>query len=693
MADTRDLLVEIGVEELPHAIVKDAIIGFRELFLSKLDEEKIRYTKVREFSTPRRLALLIREVAEWQVTFTEELRGPSVEKAFDKNKKPTKALLGFLKGNDIKLDDIVIKESGASEYVYCIREIGGKRSIELLPGILDSTLKAMSFPKAMRWEDSGFSFTRPIRWILFLFGTETIPFAIADVESDNYTLGHRIYSKDKIILNNPSDYEKILKSAAVIADREKRKSIIENQIEKIAQPHGLEVPCIAYSLFEENTDLTEFPIAVLCAFDESFLNLPPEVLESEMIEHQHYFPLVKKQDQSISNYFIVVSNIKNNSKTVSGYERVLLARLDDGRFFFEEDKKREFESYLEALNTVTFHEKLGSMRDKVERTKKIGTLLAELLAVDSKTSKNITEVCRLCKNDLVTLMVNEFPNLQGIMGYYYSLASGYPSEIAIGIKEHYLPRFAQDELPTETEGAFVGIADRLDTIFGIFSIGLKPKGSKDPFALRRKVLAIIRIIISFNLNFSMKLLIKRLSTSYVEEDKAPSFIDDIEEFFKARIKTIFADMGFSYDEIDASLEGVMEDIFEGYKRVRALHELRKSEGFEDLLISFKRMSNIVKDESEFTFNEKGLKESEEKELYSYFTQKRWDILNHIEKKNYEEVYRILSTFKPFVDNFFDKILVMDDDLALRANRIGLLKTIITVFSGIIDFSKIVSKSE
>jgi glycyl-tRNA synthetase beta chain len=693
MADTRDLLVEIGVEELPHAIVKEAIRGFRELFLKGLDEAKIRYGEVREFSTPRRLALLIRKVAESRVTFTEEKRGPSVEKAFDKNKKPTRALLGFLEGNGIALDDIVIKESGSSRYVFSVREMGGERSVELLGEILERTLRGMSFPKTMRWEDSGFAFARPIRWVLFLFGNETVPFRIADTESGDFTCGHRVYTKGRITIKSASEYEKKLESASVIADREKRKNVIQKQIEEIVIPKGFEVPQTAHILFEENTDLTELPSAVLCSFDESYLDLPSEVLESEMIEHQHYFPLVTKQDRTISKHFIVVSNIRDNADTVPGYERVLLARLDDGRFFYEEDRKREFGSLREALNKVTFHEQLGSLGDKVERIGRIGAMLAELLSVDSKIKKNIAEVCRLCKNDLVTQMVNEFPNLQGIMGYYYSLASGYATEIALGVKEHYLPRFAQDELPSKIEGAVVGISDRLDTILGIFSLGLKPKGSKDPFALRRQVLAILRIIISLNLNFSMKLLVERLVPLYSKKGRDSSFVDDIEEFFKARIKTIFADMGFSYDEIDASLEGVMDDICDAYKRVRALHEVRKSEDFENLLISFKRMSNIVRDERGYSFDETILEEDDEKKLYRYFMEKRGSILSHIEKKEYEEVYRILSAFKPYVDNFFDSVLVMDENLALRANRVGLLKMILAVFSGLIDFSKIAPKVE
>lgn len=693
MADTRDLLVEIGVEELPHAAIENAIRDFKELFLRRLEEAKIRYGEVREFSTPRRLTVLIKKVTESQKRFTEERRGPSVEKAFDKEKKPTKALLGFLKGNHVSLEDITTKRSGSAEYVFCVREIGGKKSIELFPVILEEVLTEMSFPKTMRWERSNFTFARPIRWILFLFGGETVPFRIADIQSDNHTYGHRVYANGKIAIDTPPDYERKLKGACVIADREKRRAAIAEQIEMIVKPKGLEVPRIAEGLLAENADLTELPKAVLCSFDETFLELPLEVLESEMIEHQHYFPLVKKKGQEISSYFIVVSNIKNNKDTVQGYQRVLLARLADGRFFFEEDKKREFGSCLEDLKAVTFHERLGSVWDKVQRTGKIAARLADLLSLDDAKKASIAQTCRLCKNDLVTLMVNEFPNLQGIMGSYYARESGYEEAVVRGIREHYNPRFAQDELPTGIEGAVAGVADRLDTILGIFSIGQTPSGSKDPFALRRKVLAIIRIVIDRGLNFSMQELLRKVSPLYAGMDAGSDFITDVEEFFKARTRTIFSDMGFTYDEIDASIEGVLDDVYEAFRRVRALHEVRPNPGFEDLLVSFKRMSNIVSPEKDSAFDPKLLKEKEERELYDHFESTKQAIAKSIAAKQYEEVYSILSGFKPYVDSYFDHVLVMDPDPVLRRNRIGFLKAITGVFSGVVDFSRIVPAGE
>lgn len=693
MKNARDLLVEIGMEELPHAGVKNAVRGFRELFLKGLQEAKIGFSEVTEFSTPRRLALLIKNVAETQDMFTEEKRGPSAEKAFDNEKQPTKALLGFLNGNGITLNDIVVKDAGQSQYVFCVRKMGGEKSVSLLPGILDKTLKSMSFPKTMKWEATGFAFARPIRWVLFLFGPDKVPVKIADVESSNLTFGHRVYGKGGITVKHPAEYEKALESGSVIADREKRKAIIEKQIEELTGPEKLQVPEAAHGLFDENTDLTELPHAVLCSFDETFLDLPPEVLESEMIEHQHYFPLVKKGNGEVSHRFIAVSNIRENNETVAGYQRVLLARLSDGRFFFQEDKKRGFGTYLEDLKTVTFHERLGSVYEKVERIGTIAGSLAGLLELDDKTKKSINEVCRICKNDLVTLMVNEFPNLQGTIGSYYARESGYPEEVACGVFEHYLPRYAQDRLPEGIEGAACGIADRLDTILGIFSVGQKPSGSKDPFALRRKVLAVIRIIIDRGRNFSMQKLIKGALSLYAEKAVSEKFISEVEEFFRARIRTIFSDMGFSYDEIDASIEGVLEDIYEAYRRVRALHEVRPNPGFEDLLLSFRRMSNIVKAEEDSAFADNLLKEKEEIELYSHFKSTEDEVKKNILSKNYEEVYRILSGFKPAVDSFFDNVLVMDPDPAIRKNRIGLLKAITGVFSGLVDFSRIVSNGE
>ncbi len=686
----RDLLVEIGIEENPHSFIQDAMSAFRALFTGGLEENKISFGSIQEFSTPRRMALYYRDVAVTQSDYIEEKRGPSVDKAYLPDGKPSKALLGFLKGSGVGLEDIQIRTTNNREYVFLSRKIKGRNSASILPGVLDSTLRSISFPKTMRWEESGFLFSRPIRWILFLFGTETIEFQIAHVKSANRTYGHRSYTDTDLTIKEPSAYERTLRDRNVIADRNKRKLRLMQQIGELTEKKGLSVPDIAAGLFDVNTDLTEYPNAVLCEFDSEYLCLPQEVLTSEMIEHQHYFPLTERATGKITHFFIAISNIENHSKTVNGYQRVLRARLDDGRFFFMEDKKNPFSEYTQRLNPVTFHEKLGSMYQKVGRIKSICSILAGMLSVSEETKKEILITAELCKNDLVSLMVNEFPNLQGIMGYYYAKESGFPETVSVGIREHYFPRFAADSLPKGIHGAVVGIADRLDTILGIFSIGLKPKGSKDPFALRRNVFAIVRIILSLRLNFSMKRLIDESMSLYSSKHLNT---EEVESFFQDRIRSIFTEMNFSYDEIDASLSNVLDDVCEAYRRVDALHEFRKNPDFEDLLVSFKRMWNIIKDETVFSFSEELLSEDEERELFRYFAEIRESVKQNVKVKNYREVYSILSSFKPYVDKFFDHVLVMDEDPALRKNRIGLLRTIIEVFSEIIDISKIVSSRQ
>jgi glycyl-tRNA synthetase beta chain len=691
MDRTEDLLIEVGVEELPHSFIEAAMRDFRNLFTEGLKSERIVYGEVKEFSTPRRMALFIKEVRRKQSDYFEERRGPSVDKAYLPDGKPTKALLGFLKSNNISEKDTVTKTLDDKEYVFLSREIQGMNTIAFLPSVLDIALKSLSFPKTMKWEKSGFQFARPIRWILYLFGYDIVPFGIADVKSNNSTRGHRSYHNREIPISHPSEYERLLKgTGSVIADRSKRKSEIEKQIEGIISEKRLEIPVSAQALFDINTDLTEFPHSVFCEFDESFLKLPVEVLASEMIEHQNYFPLKKKSAKRLSRYFIAVSNIKENSKTVYGFQKVLRARLDDGRFFFNEDQKRNFAEYNNMLMTLTFHEKLGSMHKKIERIIKITENLATLLGLDKAAKNDVFKTAELCKNDLVTLMVNEFPNLQGVMGYYYACVSGFSEEVAQGIREHYLPRFATDVLPVGIEGSVVGIADRLDTILGIYSIGLKPKGSKDPFALRRKVFAIVKIIISLKMNFPMKKLLEEISFLYTVDKESLLNLGEVENFFRDRIKYIFEEMGFAYDEIDASLSNVLDDIYEAYRRVYALHEYRRNKDFADLLISFKRMWNIVRDEKKFSFSEELLIEKDEKELYKYFMSVREKVLKNVRIKNYNEVYKILATLKSNVDSYFDNVLVMDENLKLRENRIGMLRSIINVFSDIIDISKIVS---
>jgi glycyl-tRNA synthetase beta chain len=544
----------------------------------------------------------------------------------------------------------------------------------------------------MRWESSGFSFARPIRWIVFLHGEQVIPFEIAGISASRISYGHRTYAKEAVEIAAPESYERLLRDASVIPIREERREDVIGQVSSMAREAGLEVHGEAGVLFDENTDLTEYPRAVFCRFDEAFLDLPPEVLVSEMIEHQHYFPLVDGKTGTLSNRFIAVSNIVDNGESRAGYERVLLARLNDGRFFFDEDRKMSLDTLTGRLESVTFHEKLGSMSEKVERIDRIAGSLARILERGEEVDRQVHEVARLCKNDLVTLMVGEFPHLQGVMGYYYALSSGCTEEVALGIREHYHPRFAEDALPSEIPGAVVGIADRLDTIMSIFSIGLKPKGRGDPFALRRKVLAIIRIIIGLELHIPLRGLLQDSMNLYTVDDSAV-LLEDLEEFFQNRIQSIFAEMGFLYDEINASMTGVLEDVYETYRRVRALHELRGDRDFEALLVSFRRMSNIIEEESGFEFSESLLREDEEKALHSHFVAMREGIVCHIEQRNYDEVYRILSTFKPHVDSFFDHVLVMDENPELRKNRLALLQSITSVFSGIIDFSKIVQPGD
>lgn len=691
MRAMRDILVEIGVEELPHAICQSAMDDFCTAFTNRLQEERVKHGTVSPFCTPRRLCLLIEDVQEGQEDFKTEKRGPSYEKAYVDG-KPSKALLGFLKGNGIEEGDTVVRDAGNGKYVFVVQEVKGKSTEQLLPGILTDVIRSMRFPKSMRWESTGFSFTRPIRWIVFLFGKKVIPFEIAGIHADRHSDGHRAYTDGTIEIGAPRDYEPTLRTASIIPNRAGRREEIVGQMSSITEPLGLKVPSVGNILYDENTDLTESPHAVLCRFDEDFLKLPPEVLISEMIEHQHYFPLTDVKTGELTSSFVAISNIADNSETKVGYERVLRARLNDGRFFYNEDRKTTLDDYLERLGKVTFHEKLGSMRDKVERIRTISDTLGKDLALDKETTSDVDMIVQLCKNDLVTLMVGEFPQLQGTMGYYYALSSGHGKRVALGIKEHYYPRFAGDDLPMAVEGALVGIADRLDTIMAIFSIGLRPKGSKDPFALRRKVLAIIRIIIGLKLHFSIRKLIEDSAGLYRMHDPA-AVRADLEQFFHNRIKSIFAEFGFSYDEIDASLANVLDDVYEAYRRVEALHKLRGNEDFDHLLISFRRMSNIIEEGGRFSFYESLLAEKEEKALHSHFQSMREGIVGSIEKKDYGEVYRILSTFKPYVDSFFDNVLVMDENMELRKNRLGLLQSIIVVFSDIIDFSKIVQPGE
>ena len=692
MSPLKDLLCEIGVEELPHALAHDTAINFRDSFVSILNENRLQYSDVTYYSTPRRFALLIESLSDRQKDYKEEKRGPSIDKAYV-NGNPTKALIGFCSANGISPNDVIVKKVKGNEYVFAVKFIKGKETKDILPDILENAIDNLRFPKNMRWEQSGFRFIRPIRWIVFIYGSEVVPYKKVGIESSNYTYGHRVYAKDKIIINEPKQYENLLLKGNVIVNRVRRKEIIEKELLKLISKLDLFVPDEAKILYDINTDLTEFPVPVLCKFEEEYLSLPPEVLISEMIEHQRYFPLYDRKSSNISNKFIVVSNIKDNSQTIYGYERVLRARLSDGKFFYEEDKKKDFKEYLKVLKNVSFHPKLGSMEEKVQRIRSISSYLCSLLDIDGNIREEVDNAALLCKNDLATLMVNEFPNLQGVMGYYYAIASGYGEGVAEAIKEHYLPRFYNDQLPKKLPGAIVGIADRIDSIIGIFSAGHEPKGSKDPYGLRRNVFSIVKIILDKKFEFSLEELITRIIDLYPLVKNKDRFLEKTFLFFKNRIRSVFEDLGFTYDEIDATLSSVLDNIYDAYRRVKALHEMRKNKSFQDLLVAFKRIANIVKDESgcpeRIKFNKNLLVEKDEILLYDYYNNRKNNVQHAIKEKNYKDVYEILGSFKPYVDRFFDEVLVMEDDMAIRCNRISMLKEILRSFSGIIDFSKIV----
>ncbi|MFW6139214.1 MAG: glycine--tRNA ligase subunit beta [Spirochaetota bacterium] len=688
--EKKPLLVEIGVEELPHSFIPGTLEQLEELFLGKLSENRLGHGEVVRYATPRRIALLVKGLSCMQEDYKKEKRGPAVDKAYTPDGKPTKALLGFARSNQVDPEETIIKHAGNKKYVFLVREIKGRPAQEVLGDILAKVITGLRFAKTMKWEESCFFFARPIRWLVYLFGDQVIPCRIAGIEADRYTWAHRTFSRGPVRLEEPLEYEKKLKEASVIPSREERKRIIVEKVQKIASQYHFRVPEQAEVLFEYNTDLVEFPGVVMGTFDQQFLELPPEVLISEMVEHQYYFPMEKQKGGELCNFFMVVSNIEDNSESIAGYQRVLRARLEDGKFFFEEDQKKHFSEYQDKLRRVAFHQKLGTIYDKIQRIHQISDYLIQTLGLDSKVRDYIQETVSLCKNDLVTLMVNEFPNLQGVMGYYYALSSGYPHRVALGIKEHYQPRYASDTLPSASEGAVTGLADRLDTIMGMFSLGLKPKGSSDPFGLRRNAMAIVKIIIALRLDFSLQKLVHKSMPLY---QGSPDVIAEIEDFLVNRIRSIFSDMGFPYDEIDASMPGVLQNVYEMYRRVSALHQLRGDREFENLLVSFKRMSNIVQGEKDFFFSEQLLEQKEEIQLYQHFQEVRETIVTNIKTRNYQEVYRVLSTFKPFVDNFFDNVLVMDENPRLKKNRIGLLKDIINVFSDIVDFSKIVQAGE
>lgn len=688
----KDVLLEIGTEEIPAAFLPKAMRDMDAMIRKELIELRIKHGGVKTMATPRRLCLIVADVAEKQEDQIVEKLGPARRAAFDEKGNPTKAAIGFAKGQGVDLSDIQTIDTEKGEYIGVRRQIIGGNTKYLLPSLLVKFIGALSFRKSMRWSSFEFRFARPIHWIVALYGNDVIPIRMENIESGNKTYGHRFMSPASVSLEQPSDYVDALRNNYVVADPQERKKTVLEETKKAASAIGGET-FYTEELLEEVTFLTEYPTAVCGSFDEKYLKLPKEVLITSMISHQKYFPVTDKKGNLLP-YFITINNTLTRDPDVvkRGNEKVIRARLADAGFFFEEDQKIPLEKRVEGLKQVVFHTLLGTSYDKVMRFRELAAYIADRIAPARK--ETVVRAALLAKADLDTQMVNEFTELQGVMGREYALLAGEDPVVAAAIYEHYLPITSGGDLPETDEGAIVSIADKMDSICGFFGVGLIPTGTADPYALRRQALGIINTILKKNyllsldelVDASLSLLGKKITKSK-EETKS-----EVLDFFKGRFENQLISQGMPYDVVDAVLASGVADIPKTLKKIQALTAFKTHPDFEPLVIAFKRAGNIMKDFKNGSVNPELFEVDAERNLHAACLQAAESIQAKIEQDDFAAALVISSQLRKPIDAFFDSVLVMAKDERIRFNRLSLLAEINGLFKQIADLSKIVTES-
>ncbi len=691
---SKKYLLEIGVEEIPARLVASALEQLKNKTIKVLKEERIGFDTIELYSTPRRLTMIVNGIDEKQEDLEEKAKGPSKRIAFDEKGDPTKALLGFMRGQNVELDSIVVEDFKGEGYVYANTFKEGKRVEEILSQQIGNIIKSINFPKSMKWGGKNIRFARPIRWIVSLLEDEIVFFDLEGIKVSNITKGHRFLGKNRIEIENVDKYKDLLRENFVILDQDERKDIIKYGSEKLARERGGNLETDE-ALLDEITNIVEYPTPMIGRIKEEYLMLPQDIIITPMKEHLRYFPVFDDKDRLLP-YFITVRNGNKDyiDTVIKGNEKVLGARLEDAKFFYEEDMTVSLESYVEELKHVTFQEKLGSLYDKTKRNQNLAEKIAEHLEVGEETKKNIDRAAYLSKADLVTKMVNEFSELQGKMGMEYAKNSGENEIVSLAIEEQYLPKYSGDKIPTTTAGFVLSIADKLDNITGLFAIGIQPTGSQDRFGLRRQALGIINIVLDKKINFNLSEMIKTSLYIYVEKnglafdyDKVKS---EITEFFNARIKNMFIDEGVRYDIVDAVVSEEINDIYDMKIKAEKLNEWLEKDGVSEALSVFNRVANLAKKANGDTVEEELLVD-EGLELYNKFNHIEEKMEIAINEKEYDEALDQLIVLKKPIDNFFDNVMVMVEDEKIKNNRLALLKKIYDSMIKICDLSKIINK--
>ncbi|MYL46607.1 glycine--tRNA ligase subunit beta [Virgibacillus halodenitrificans] len=692
---SKNVLFEIGLEELPARFVDSAEKQLADKTAAWLQNMRISYDSISSYSTPRRLAVIISDIAEKQATVEEEAKGPAIKIAKDDSGNWTKAAIGFTKGQGKTLEDIYTKEIKGTTYIFVQKKIEGKSTFDLLPDF-KNIIESIQFGKNMRWATETIRYARPIRWLVAMYGNEIIPFEIANVKTDKFTFGHRFLG-EKINLEEPMDYQKLLYENRVIVSLKEREQLICNQIKEIENKNNITVP-IDPGLLAEVRNLVEYPTAFMGSFDKEYLQLPPEVLISSMKEHQRYFP-VKSQNGELLPYFIGVRNGDTHSldKVVRGNEKVLRARLSDAQFFYEEDQKHTLEFYLDKLKRVVFQEKLGTISDKIERVVHITKELVELLNLDPTTARATIRAAELCKFDLMTNMVNEFTELQGVIGEKYAAIFGEEEIVSKAIGEHYLPKEAHGQLPNTVSGAIVSIADKLDTIVGCISVGLVPTGSQDPYGLRRQAAGVLRILNHNKWELAVEDLLdiakKLFKDIKVEQEVKPDISATLDEFFRMRATYLMRELEIEQDIVQAVLSDGINIFYYTIDRAAVLAAKRNEKDFKTKEEALVRVLNLAKKSEETVINIEQFQTDSEKQLYHAFLEVNEKFTEFEKRRNAEKALLTLSNLADPIHYFFDNNMVMDDDVKIRNNRLALINQIAELIYRYADLTKVEWKQQ
>ena len=689
MSKVKDLLIEIGTEELPPTALNKLSTAFYNGVKEGLEKADLSFSDIKKYAAPRRLALLISDLDIKQKDKNVERRGPAIAAAFDEDGCPSKAAEGFARSCGVKVEDLDKLETDKGAWLNFKTEQKGKNTSELIADIVQSALDKLPIPKRMRWADLDSQFVRPVHWLILLFGEDVIDAEILSVKSGRETRGHRFHHPETITIPSPKEYEMLLEThGKVIADFDRRKEAVRGQVNEIALKVAGKA-MIDEDLLEEVSAMVEWPVAVMGNFEKRFLDVPQETLILTMKTNQKYFYVVDNKGALLPN-FITVSNIesKDVSKVQEGNERVIRPRFADAEFFWSQDRKSKLVDRLTSLGTVVFQKKLGTLLDKTRRIEKISSAIADQLAGDTQLALRAAE---LCKCDLMTEMVGEFPSLQGVMGRYYAENDGEQAEVATALEEYYKPKFSGDTLPQSVTSQSLAIADRLDTLVGIFAIGQTPTGDKDPFALRRAALGVLRIIIENNLDLDLLHLIKIAAEQHDASIKAHDAESAVFDFILDRLHAYYLDKGILPDVLDAVLSTKPSKPLDINNRLLAVDAFRQLSEAESLAAANKRIGNIlkkVKGKLPNKVDQKLLQEDAEKDLFIKLTQLDDKVQTLIDATKYQDALAELSTLRKNVDQFFDDVMVMADDEKLKNNRIALLNKLHDLFLQIADISKL-----